>query len=117
MTFAQGRTTDAGTGVQLVDHDTRAPPPPCFITSLVGGKGTGAGLAVGAAVTEVEAGAGALAAWTVATADLTELNSIAAGPVLTELSSTAAGFTPLSAILFTKHELATNSSVEKQREC
>lgn len=40
-------------GGQLLDQDTEAPPPPCFITSLVGGKGIAEGAGAGA-----EAGAG-----------------------------------------------------------
>lgn len=52
---ADGRTTGAGVCVELVDQDTDAPPPPCLITSLVGGKRAEAG--VGAA-TEVGAGVG-----------------------------------------------------------
>lgn len=42
--------SDAGlagaAGGQLVVQDTDAPPPPCFMTNLVGGKG-GAGVAAG----------------------------------------------------------------------
>lgn len=116
VAFVQGCNADADTGVQLVDHDTSAPPPPCFITSLVGGKRTGTGLVVTAAVTRVEAGAGVPATMAVVTADLLELSSTAAGSVLKELSSTAAGLTTLSATLFTIHELATNSSVKKWQD-
>lgn len=45
-------------GGQLLDHETEAPPPPCFITSLVGGKGlpdVAEGVGDGAGI---EAGAG-----------------------------------------------------------
>lgn len=44
---------------QLLDQDTEAPAPPCFMTSLVGGKGEAdaADVAIGGA--EVGTGAGA----------------------------------------------------------
>lgn len=47
----------AEAGGQLVDQDTEAPPPPCFITSLVGGNGAAEGVGAGAAA---EAGAGVM---------------------------------------------------------
>lgn len=111
---AEGRTTGAGVGVELVDQDTDALPPPCFITSLVGGKGAGAEAGVGAdagvgaeaAATGV--GAGAIAA---AGAGVAATGGVptAGGAVLTELSSTFIG---LTALLSSKQELATNSSAK-----
>lgn len=62
---ADGRTTGASVGVELVDQDTDAPPPPCLITSLVGGKRAGVEAGVGAAAgigAGVGVGAGATAA-------------------------------------------------------
>lgn len=58
---------ETGVAGQLVDQDTEAPPPPCFITSLVGGKaeaegagGGGVGAAAGDGVgTGAGVGAGA----------------------------------------------------------
>ncbi len=61
---ATGLLVAAGGGGQLLDQDTEAPPSPCFITSLVGGKGLedvvagGAGAGAGAG-TGTGAGAGA----------------------------------------------------------
>lgn len=109
----EGLTTGAGVGVELVDQDTDAPPPPCFITSLVGGKGAGAGAETGAgadAGAGIEArggagvGAGATAGIGVAA---TGGVPTAGGAILTELSST---FTGLTALLSSKQELATYSS-------
>lgn len=104
---AGGRTTGAGVGVELVDQETEAPPPPCLITSFVGGKSAGAGAGFGAAAgAGVEVGAGATV---VAGAGVTAVGGAATivDAVLTELSSTFSSFT---ALLSTKHELATNSS-------
>lgn len=106
---AGGRTTGAGVGVELVDQETEAPPPPCLITSFVGGKSAGAGAGAGfgaAAGAGVEVGAGATV---VAGAGVTAVGGAATivDAVLTELSSTFSSFT---ALLSTKHELATNSS-------
>lgn len=110
------RTTGAGVGVELVDQDTDAPPPPCLITSLVGGKGAGAETGVGAAAgvgAGIVVGAGATAA-----AGARAGAAGAGGPatadevILTELSST---FTGLTALLSSKQELATNSSAKSQR--
>lgn len=112
-----GRTTGAGVGVELVDQDTDAPPPPCLITSLVGGKGAGVEAGVGAAAgigAGVVVGAGATAA-----AGAKASAAAAGGPatadddaVLTELRSTCTG---LTAVLSSKQELATNSSAKSQR--
>lgn len=113
-----GRTTGAGVGVELVDQDTDAPPPPCLITSLVGGKGAGAEAGAGAAAgvgVGVVVGAGATAA-----AGARASAAAAGGPataadddaVLTELRSTCTG---LTALLSSKQELATNSSAKSQR--
>lgn len=44
-------------GGQLLDQDTEAPPPPCFITSLVGGKGLTEGMGGGGAGTGAGTGA------------------------------------------------------------
>lgn len=56
MGSATGLTGGAGGGGQLLDQDTDALPPPCFITSLVGGKGEREGAAEGTETGE-EAGA------------------------------------------------------------
>lgn len=115
-----GRTTGAGVGVELVDQDTDALPPPCFITSLVGGKGAGADAGVGAdagigaeaAAGGVGAGARAIAAAGVGVAATGGVPT-AGGAVLTELSSTFMGLTtPLSS----KQELATNSSAKREKD-
>ncbi len=55
---ADGRTTGAGVCVELVDQDTDAPPPPCLITSLVGGKRAGVEAPEVGAAAEVGAGVG-----------------------------------------------------------
>lgn len=107
---AAGRTTGAGVGVELVDQETEAPPPPCFITSFVGGKSAGAGVGA-AAGAGVGAGAGAtVVAGTGAATVGGAATTVDA--VLTELSSTFSSFT---ALLSTRHELATNSSANSQR--
>lgn len=107
---AEGRTTGAGVGVELVDQDTDALPPPCFITSLVGGKGAGAEVGADAGV-GVEAAAGGVGAGAIAVsgAGVAATGGVltADGAVLTELSSTFMG---LTALLSSKQELATNSS-------
>lgn len=114
---AEGRTTGVGVGVELVDQDTDALPPPCFITSLVGGKGAGAEAGVGA---DVDAGVGAEAAagvgaGAIAGAGVATTGGVptAGGAVLTELSSTFIG---LTALLSSKQELATNSSVKREEK-
>lgn len=92
---AGGRTTGAGVGVELVDQETEAPPPPCLITSFVGGKSAGAGAGFGAAAgAGVEVGAGATV---VAGAGVTAVGGAATivDAVLTELSSTFSSFTAL----------------------
>lgn len=120
---ALGATGSTDVGVELVDQDTDAPPPPCLITSLVGGKGAGAEAGVGAAAgvgVGVVVGAGATAAAAAgAGAGATASAAAAGGPatadddaVLTELRSTCTG---LTALLSSKQELATNSSAKSQR--
>lgn len=114
------RTTGAGVGVELVDQDTDAPPPPCLITSLVGGKGAGAETGVGAAAgvgAGIVFGAGATAAAGARASAAGAGGPATAAPaddevILTELSST---FTGLAALVSSKQELATNSSAKSKR--